>query len=92
MANIRTASSEFGIGFPAERIMFKFKLPALALLFLAWTSRGSAQFAHTDQKQSWMAPANRFLFARQIWAIGWCLKATYGCYGSRLCVCATAST
>src|SRR6516164_1388499 len=37
-----------GVGFGTERIMFK---PRLLLLLLAFTSVGSAQFAHTDHKQ-----------------------------------------
>src|SRR5712691_7707069 len=50
--NMQTAGgSEFGIGFPAERIMIKFRLLLLPLLLLAWTSQGSGQFAHTDHKQ-----------------------------------------
>src|SRR6202171_5444327 len=52
MAKIQTdGRSEFGIGFPLERIMFKFRLLQLPLLLLALISQGSAQFAHTDHKQ-----------------------------------------
>jgi hypothetical protein len=52
MANIQTASRrEFGVGFPRERIMFKFRLLQLPLLLLALTPQASAQFAHTDHKQ-----------------------------------------
>jgi hypothetical protein len=46
------SSSEFRVGFPPERIMFKFRvlqLPLLVLL-LASITQGSAQFAHTDGK------------------------------------------
>jgi hypothetical protein len=50
--NIQTASSnEFGVGFPLEKTMFKFRLLLLPLLLLAWTSQGRAQSAHTDHKQ-----------------------------------------
>src|SRR5258705_10787943 len=50
-AKIQTASgSEVGVGFPREKIMFKFRLLPL-LLLLAWTSQGNAQFAHTEHKQ-----------------------------------------
>jgi endoglucanase len=31
--------------------MFKFRLLVLAILVLAWTSVGRAQFAHTEHKQ-----------------------------------------
>src|SRR5260370_37885530 len=40
-----------GVGFRREKIMFKVRLLLLSLLVLAWTSQGSAQFAHTDHKQ-----------------------------------------
>jgi endoglucanase len=40
-----------GIGFPAERIVFKFRLLLLPLVLLALMSAGSAQFAHTNHKQ-----------------------------------------
>src|SRR5260370_39417 len=41
----------FGIGFPAERIMIKFRLLGLATLLLVWTAQGRAQFAHAEHKQ-----------------------------------------
>src|SRR5260370_7815211 len=31
--------------------MYKFRLLGLTVLLLAWTSQGSAQFAHTEHKQ-----------------------------------------
>jgi endoglucanase len=42
---------EFGVGFRREKIMFKFRLLGLAMLVLAWTARGNAQFAHTEHQQ-----------------------------------------
>src|SRR6202140_4528672 len=42
---------EFGVGFPQERTMFKFRLLRLPLLLLTLTSQASAQFAHADHKQ-----------------------------------------
>src|SRR6202051_4602090 len=39
------------VGFPLERIMFKFRLLQLPLLLLALISQGSAQFARTDHKR-----------------------------------------
>jgi endoglucanase len=42
---------EVGVGFLAEKIMFKFRVLVLPLLLLAWTARGTAQFAHTGHKQ-----------------------------------------
>src|ERR1700674_4047739 len=48
---MQTASSEIGVGYPPERIMFKFRILYLALLLLALSSQASAQFAHTDHKQ-----------------------------------------
>jgi aryl-phospho-beta-D-glucosidase BglC (GH1 family) len=51
-ANRRTArSGQFGVGFPAEKIMLKFRVVWLAVLLLMWASRGSAQFAHVEHKQ-----------------------------------------
>src|ERR1700682_3904332 len=50
---LTASSSEFRVGFPPERIMFKFRvlqLPLLVLL-LASITQGRAQFAHTDGKQ-----------------------------------------
>jgi endoglucanase len=44
-------NSEFSVGFPPERIMLKFKLIQLTLLFLALLPQASAQFAHTGHKQ-----------------------------------------
>jgi endoglucanase len=41
----------FGVGFPAEKIMIKFRFLRLLLLLLVLASRGSAQFAHTEHKQ-----------------------------------------
>src|ERR1700737_1622291 len=46
-----TASSDFGVGFPPERIMFKLKFLQLPLFLLALSSPVTAQFAHTDHKQ-----------------------------------------
>src|SRR5713101_5528065 len=40
-----------GVGFPLERIMFKFRFLQMPLLLLALISQGSEQFAHTDHKQ-----------------------------------------
>ncbi len=51
MANIQTASSDFGVAFPPGGFMFKLRLLQLPLLLLALTSQASAQFAHTDHKQ-----------------------------------------
>lgn len=52
LANTQTArSGEFGVGFSREKTMFKCRLLVLPLLVLAWTSLGSAQFAHTENKQ-----------------------------------------
>src|SRR5437660_4875183 len=51
LANIRTTSSELGVGSPPERIMFNFRFLQLPLLLMACTSQASAQFAHTDHKQ-----------------------------------------
>jgi endoglucanase len=42
---------EFGVGFPAEKIMIKFRLLLLALLVMVWTLQARAQFAHTEHKQ-----------------------------------------
>src|SRR3989449_7919058 len=42
---------KFGVGFRAEKIMTKFRLLVVALLLLAWTARGNAQFLHTEHKQ-----------------------------------------
>src|SRR2546422_479861 len=42
---------KFGVGFRAEKIMTKFRLLVVALLLLAWTARGNAQFLHTGHKQ-----------------------------------------
>jgi len=50
--HIQTAAgSDFGVGFPPERIMFKFRFLPLLLFLLALNSQASAQFAHTDHKQ-----------------------------------------
>ncbi len=51
MANIQTASSDFGVAFPPGGFMFKLRLLQLPLLLLTLTSQASAQFAHTDHKQ-----------------------------------------
>src|SRR5260370_31691381 len=52
IANMQsTGGSEFGVGFPAEKIMINFRLLGMVLLLLAWTSLGKAQFAHTEHKQ-----------------------------------------
>src|SRR5258708_26948679 len=38
-------------GVAEEEVMFKFRLPVLLVLLLAWSSQGGAQFAHTEHKQ-----------------------------------------
>ena len=51
-ADRQTASgAEFGVRFRREKIMYKFRLLLLAVLLLAWTSQGRAQFARTEHKQ-----------------------------------------
>src|SRR5258708_37076070 len=40
-----------GVSCRAEKIMLKFRLLQLPLLFLAFMAQGSAQFAHTDHKE-----------------------------------------
>src|SRR5438046_4887525 len=77
MANIQTASSsEFGVGFPPERIMFKFRLLQLPLLLLALSSQGSAQFAHTDHKQI-VDAAGKPLFLRATNLGNWLVPEGY---------------
>ena len=52
LLSIATASgSEFGVGFPGESIMRKFRFLRLPLLLLALTLQASAQFAHTDHHE-----------------------------------------
>jgi endoglucanase len=43
-------SGEVGVGSPAEKNMYKFRLLVAAFLLLVWTARGRAQFAHTERK------------------------------------------
>jgi len=50
-ANRQSAGGEFGVGFPAEKIMIKFRLLGFAILLLAWAGQAMAQFAHTEHKQ-----------------------------------------
>jgi hypothetical protein len=72
------SSSEFRVGFPPERIMFKFRvlqLPLLVLL-LASITQGSAQFAHTDGKQI-VDAAGKPLLVRAINLGNWLVPEGY---------------
>src|SRR5712691_13552047 len=65
-----------GVGFPLERIMFKFRLLQLPLLLLALISQGSAQFAHTDHKQI-VDAAGKALFLRATNLGNWLMPEGY---------------
>src|SRR5260370_21581312 len=65
-----------GVGFRREKIMFKFRLLLLSLLLLAWTSQGSAQYAHTDHKQI-VDPAGKPLLLRATNLGNWMVPEGY---------------
>jgi aryl-phospho-beta-D-glucosidase BglC (GH1 family) len=65
-----------GIGFPAERIVFKIRLLLLPLVLLALMSAGSAQFAHTDHKQI-VDDAGKAILLRGIGLGNWLVPEGY---------------
>src|SRR5260370_6987916 len=65
-----------GVGFPLERIMFKFRLLQLPLLLLALISQGSAQFAQTDHKRI-VDAAGKPLFIRAANLGNWLVPEGY---------------
>jgi endoglucanase len=48
---VQTAGGEFGVGFPREKIMIKFRVLLVLVLVLAWAPQGRAQFVRTEHKQ-----------------------------------------
>src|SRR5216684_1344696 len=65
-----------GVGFPRERIMFRFRLLQLPFLLLALISQGGAQFAHTDHKQI-VDAAGKPLFLRATNLGNWLVPEGY---------------
>src|SRR5260370_31992358 len=67
-----------GVGFPLERIMFKFRLLQLPLLLLALISQGSPQFAQTYHKRI-VDAAGKPLFLRATNLGNWLVPEGYMC-------------